>query len=52
MRWWKRQGARERERGDVGRMVVAWEEDDDDDDDDDVDDNVFTIDYGAWFWNT
>lgn len=32
---------------------MAWEEEeDDDDDDDDVDDDVFTIDYGAWFWNT
>lgn len=30
---------------------MAWEEEDDDDDDDD-DDDVFTIDYGAWFWNT
>lgn len=34
-------------------MIVAWESDeDDDDDDDDVDDDVFTIDYDAWFWNT
>lgn len=32
-------------------MVVAWEGDDDDDDDD-VDDDVFTIDYDSWFWNT
>lgn len=32
-------------------MILAWEGDDDDDDDD-VDDDVFTIDYDAWFWNT